>query len=110
MPDDTAETFAPGSDHGGSDAPDGRGRALPGVVARPRPRRHWALTEYAFLLRDADGTRARPSTRRIGSGCFARAIWLRLLAAAGFEASVVDERTSEEREPRRLFVAHRLFA
>lgn len=109
MPDDTAETFAPGSDHGGSDAPDGRGVRFLEWTHDPDPGDDWVLTEYAFLLRDADGSvRSVHETHR--TGCFATAVWLRLLAAAGFEASVVDERTSEEREPRRLFVAHRLFA
>jgi SAM-dependent methyltransferase len=106
MPDYTGETFAPGSDHGGSDAADGRGVRFLDWTHDPDPSDDWIVTEYAFLLRDADGSvRSVHETHR--TGCFATAVWLRLLAGAGFEASVVDERTSEAREPRRLFVAAR---
>jgi len=106
MPDHTAETFAPDSGHGGGDAPDGRGVRFLEWTHDPDPGDDWILTEYAFLLRDADGTvRTVHETHR--TGCFATAVWLRLLAACGFDARVVDERTSEERVPRRLFVAAR---
>ena len=106
MPDDTAETFAPDSDHGGGDGPDGRGVRYLEWTWDPDPGDDWVLTEYAFLLRDADGTvRAVHETHR--TGCYATAVWLRRLAEAGFDASVVDERTSEERNPRRLFLAAR---
>lgn len=64
------------------------------------------LTEYAFLLRDADGSvRTVHETHR--TGCFATEVWLARLGEAGFEASAADERTTEDRPPRRLFVAHR---
>lgn len=106
MPDDTAETFAPGSDHGGSDAADGRGVRFLDWTHDPDPGDDWIATEYAFLLREADGSvRSVHETHR--TGCFATAVWLRLLAGAGFEARAVDERTSEARAPRRLFVAAR---
>jgi hypothetical protein len=106
MPDHTAETFAPGSDHGGSDAPDGRGARFLDWTYDPDPGDGWIVTEYAFLLRDADGSvRAVHETHR--TGCFATELWLGLLAGAGFEPRVVVERTDEQREPRRLFVAAR---
>lgn len=106
MPDDTAETFAPGSDHGGSDAADGRGVRFLDWTWDPDPGDDWILTEYAFLLRDALGTvRCVHETHR--TGCFATAVWLDLLAGAGFEPRAVDERTAEDRAPRRLFVAAR---
>jgi hypothetical protein len=106
MPDHTAETFAPGSDHGGSDAADGRGVRFLDWTYDPDPGDGWVLTEYAFLLRDADGSvRSVHETHR--TGCFATEVWLDLLAAAGFDARAVDEVTSEERAPRRLFVAAR---
>ena len=55
---------------------------------------------------DADGgVRSVHETHR--TGCFAAEVWLGLLAGAGFEPRVVVERTDEEREPRRLFVAAR---
>ena len=65
------------------------------------------LTEYAFLLRDGDGSvRLVHETHRLG--LFGREVWLRLLADAGFAADAVTEVTSEDRTPRELFVGHRL--
>lgn len=64
------------------------------------------VTEYVFLLRDADGAvGVVHETHRIG--VFSREDWLRLLAEAGFEARAVMEVTSEERPPRELFLGHR---
>ena len=72
----------------------------------PDPTDTWVLTEYAFLLRDADGTvRLVHETHR--NGLFDRSVWLRLLAEVGFEASALDEETTEDRHPRVLFVGHR---
>ena len=66
----------------------------------------WALTEYAFLLRDADGSvRSVHETHR--TGLFGRDVWLGLLAEAGFEPDAVPEETTEDRAPRELFVGRR---
>jgi len=67
------------------------------------------LTEYAFLLRDADGSvRSVHETHR--TGLFTRDTWLRRLAEAGLEPSAVTERTEEDRAPRELFVGRRPWA
>jgi trans-aconitate methyltransferase len=101
VPDRTAETFEEGTDHGGSDAADGRGARYLEWVWDPDP------GEYAFLLRDADGSvRVVHETHR--TGLFGRETWLRLLAEAGFEPSAVTEQTTEDRAPRELFVGRRL--
>ncbi len=64
------------------------------------------MTEYAFLLRDADGSVAAVhETPRLG--LFGRDQWLRLLADAGFVPEVVPEVTGEDRAPRQIFVGHR---
>jgi SAM-dependent methyltransferase len=106
VPDCTVETFAPDSDHGGSDAPDGRAARYLEWTWDPDPDDTWTLTHYAFLLRDADGTvRVAHETHRCG--LFPRATWLRLLAAAGFAPAAVPEVTEEERTPRELFVGRR---
>jgi trans-aconitate methyltransferase len=107
VPDRTAETFEAGTDHGGSDAADGRGVRFLDWVWDPDPGDTWVLTEYAFLLRDADGSvRIVHETHR--TGLFGREVWLRLLAEAGFEPSAVTEETTEDRTPRELFVGRRL--
>jgi SAM-dependent methyltransferase len=107
VPDRTAETFEPGTDHGGGDAADGRGVRFLDWVWDPDPGDTWVLTEYAFLLRDADGSvRVVHETHR--TGLFGRETWLRLLSEAGFEADAVIEETTEDRPPRELFVGRRL--
>jgi SAM-dependent methyltransferase len=104
MPDEIAETFAPGADHGGSDGPDGRAARYLEWSWDPDPADTWTLNEYAFLLREPDGTvRAVHETHR--TGLFARAAWLALLREAGFNASAVPERIAEDRTARELFVA-----
>jgi SAM-dependent methyltransferase len=106
VPDNLAETFLPGTGWGGSDAPDGRGARYLEWAWDPDPADTWTLTEYAFLLRDADGSvQAVHESHRLG--LFDRVTWLRLLAAAGFEPRSVTEETSDDRLPRELFVGRR---
>jgi trans-aconitate methyltransferase len=106
VPDDTAETFEPDSEHGGSDGPDGRGVRYLEWSWDPDPADSWTVTEYAFLLRDADGgVRVVHETHR--TGLFSRHTWLRLLAEAGFEPHAVPEETTEDRAPRELFLGVR---
>ena len=106
VPDHTAETFAPGSDCGGSDGPDGRAARYLEWTGEPEPGGTTVLTEYAFLLREADGSvQVAHETHR--TGLFPRDVWLRLLSAAGFEPEIVTEETSEDRTPRDLFLARR---
>jgi trans-aconitate methyltransferase len=107
VPDHTAETFEPVTDHGGSDGPDGRGARYLEWTTDPDPGDTWIQSEYAFLLRDADGSvRVVHETHR--TGLFSRPVWLGLLAGAGFHAEAVTERTSEDRTPRVMFTGHRL--
>jgi SAM-dependent methyltransferase len=106
VPDDIRETFEPGSDHGGTDAADGRGARYLSWTWDPDPDDDWTVTEYAYLLRDAGGSvRAAHEAHR--TGLFRRDAWLRLLAGAGFEPHAVTEKTAEDRTPRELFVGRR---
>lgn len=106
VPDDTSETFQAETDHGGSDGPDGRAVRYLEWSWDPDPTDSWTLTEYAFLLRGPDGAvRVVHETHRLG--LFSREDWLRLLAGTGFDARSVTEVTSEDRQPRELFVGHR---
>jgi hypothetical protein len=50
--------------------------------------------DYAYLLRERDGSVRVEHDRHI-EGLFARSDWLRLLAAAGFEASALPFDHSE---------------
>jgi len=106
VPDAVAERFVPTSDCGGSDGRDGRGVRYLDWCWDPDPGDSWVQTEYAFLLRSADGTvRVVHETHR--TGLFGRDVWLRLLTEAGFAAEAVLEVTTEDRPPRELFVGRR---
>lgn len=105
VPDETAETYEPGIDAGGGDGDDGRGaRYL--EWSHPLPAGATACdVDWAFLLRDADGT-ARVVHDRHTAGVFPRATWLALLDRAGLrvvEADVPDPHAGE----RVVFTARR---
>jgi trans-aconitate methyltransferase len=106
IPDETAESWAPGTDHGGHDAPDGRAARYLSWDWDPDPTDTWTATEYAFLLRHADGAIdvVHDSHR---NGLFPAATWLRLLTEVGFVAESTPEVTSEDRPPRTIFLGHR---
>ena len=105
-PDDVAETFEEGTCHGGSDAEDGRGVRFVEWTYAPAGTSNTARTEYAFVLRAADGS-VTTAHETHEFGLFARDVWLRLLDEAGFEARVVLEDTTDDRPPREFFVGTR---
>jgi SAM-dependent methyltransferase len=90
VPDHVRETFEPGTDHGGHDAPDGRGLRYLEWTWDPDPSDQTYTVEYAFLLRSADGTVAMDYDRHV-EGLFTRAQWLQWLAEAGLPArGIID--------------------
>jgi trans-aconitate methyltransferase len=106
VPDHTRETFEPETDHGGSDGADGRAVRFLDWTWDPDPADTCVLTEYAFLLRDVDGSvQVVHETHRLG--LFGRDDWFRFLRDAGFDPGAVTEVTSEDRTPREFFVGHR---
>jgi SAM-dependent methyltransferase len=106
IPDDTRETFAASTSHGGHDGTDGRAVRYLEWSWDPDPHDTTTSTEYVFVLRDLDGTvRTVHETHQLG--LFGREDWLGLLAAAGFAAQAVAEETTEDRPRRDIFVAHR---
>ncbi len=115
VPDATVETFEPFSDQGGIDDPDTPRQPgpAPGRAVRylewtwdPDPSDSWVQTEYAFLLRESDGTvNVVQETHR--TGLFSVPVWLRVLRDEGFRATTVREKTTEDRTPRVLFVGRR---
>jgi hypothetical protein len=106
VPDSTSETFVAATDHGGRDGDDGRAARYLQWEWDPDPSDNWVLGEFAFVLREADGTvDVVHETHRWG--LFGRAVWLRLLAETGFRATTVTEETTEDRPPREFFVTHR---
>ncbi len=87
QPDCVTETFAPGTDTGGSD---GDGRALRYIEWRwiPNSVTEQYVADMAYLLRDENGAVEVVHDRHL-MGLFPRAVWLALIAAAGFEALAV---------------------
>lgn len=106
IPDATAETFRPGTDHGGHDDPSGRAARYLEWDWDPDPDDTSVLTDYTMVLREADG-RVEVVHDRHHLGLFGQDVWLRLLRDVGFEAEVVLEDTEEDRPGRIVFVAHR---
>jgi SAM-dependent methyltransferase len=107
MPDLTAESFEPSTDWGGTDGPDGSGVRFLEWTYDPDASDARISTEYAFLLKEPDGKIQTVRETHV-TGLFPRETWLRLLRDAGFQADAELERTAEAREPRTVFVAHRL--
>jgi SAM-dependent methyltransferase len=106
VPDHTAEAFEPGADHGGHDGADGRAVRYLEWSTDPDPSDTWIVTEYAFVLREADGSvEVAHETHR--TGLFPRDDWLRLLTEVGFDADAIPEVTTEDRPPRDLFLGRR---
>ena len=87
-PDHVREKFSPYTDHGGHDAEDGRGLRYLEWTWDPDPSDDTYTVDFAYLLRDADGSVRVEQDRHI-EGIFARDTWLRLLTGAGFEAECV---------------------
>ena len=93
QPDFVAETFAPGTETGGSDA---AGRGLRYLEWRwaPKANKDVYITDMAYLLRDRSGAVEVIHDRHV-MGLFFRAVWLELIADAGFEPLAVTlEQTS----------------
>lgn len=107
MPDHVRETYLPGTDHGGSDGPDGRGARYLEWSWDPDPSDTWVLAYYTFLLRDRDGA-VRTVTDRHVFGLFSQQEWLDVLLEAGFEPAAVPETTSEDRAARVFFAGYRV--
>jgi trans-aconitate methyltransferase len=86
LPDCVRETFAEGTDDGGSDGQDGRGLRYLGWTWDPDPADDTYVVDYAFLLRDAGGSVRVVHDRHI-EGVFARSRWLEWFSEAGLAAT-----------------------
>lgn len=106
VPDETTETYRDSTEHGGSDGADGRGVRYLEWSWDPDPADSWTATEYAFVLRHADGS-VEVAHERHRTGLFSRARWLELLADAGFEPSAVPDETADGQPAREVFVGRR---
>jgi SAM-dependent methyltransferase len=92
-PDALRETFRESTDHGGHDGPERSLRYLEWTYD-PDPTDTTYTTDYAYLLRESDGS-VRVEHDRHLDGLFARGEWLGWLADAGFDPRAVPFDHSE---------------
>jgi trans-aconitate methyltransferase len=100
LPDFVRETFVPGTDQGGEDAPDGRGFRYLEWRWDPDPSDSTYVVDYAFLLRDVTGSVRAVHDRHV-EGLFPRARWL-----AWFEAVGLTATSDIDPWGRDVFIAH----
>jgi SAM-dependent methyltransferase len=107
-PDHVRENFSPDTDHGGHDAPDGRGLRYLEWTWDPNPNDTTYTVDYAYLVRDADGSVRAEHDRHI-EGLFSRDEWLDWIAEVGFEAARAVTINHSELDPGsyEVFVARR---
>lgn len=88
-PDHIRDNFEPSTDHGGEDGADGRALRYLEWTWDPDPDDELITTDYAYLLREADGSVRALHDRHLG-GLFSREQWLRWLTALGFTVTTHD--------------------
>ena len=107
-PDYVRENFQGSTEHGGTDS-GARGMRWVGWTWDPDPSDTTYVADYAYLLREADGTMHVEHDRHI-EGIFPRDTWLRLLRDVGFEPRVVPLELSEvDTQTLEVFVCGRAF-
>jgi SAM-dependent methyltransferase len=103
-PDFVRENFRPSTEHGGCDNATHGLRYLDWTWD-PDPADTTYLVDYAYLLRGPDGATRVEHDRHV-EGLFSRAIWLRVLSDAGFDAPPTPFEHSElEPGSHEVFVA-----
>lgn len=93
VPDHVRENFRASTNHGGHDGVD-RGLRYLEWAWDPDPADSTYTVDYAYLLRESDGSIHVEWDRHI-EGLFARGDWLHLLADVGFQPRVVPFEHSE---------------
>lgn len=106
VPDDLRETFEPRSEEGGHDGDDGRAIRYLEWAWDPDPDDTMCQVDYAYLLREADGT-VRVEYDRHLEGLFPREFWLSALKDAGFETASSSFTHSEVERPIDVFIGRR---
>jgi SAM-dependent methyltransferase len=102
VPDCVRETFSPATDHGGHDGPQRSLRYLEWTWD-PNPSDNTYLVDYAYVLRDSDGSIRVEHDRHV-EGLFRRAEWLHVLSEVGFAPQIGTFQHSELDGPLELFI------
>ncbi len=95
LPDYVRETFQPGTECDGHDAPDGRGLRYLEWRWDPDPEDDTYLVDYAILRRTGEGSVTVVHDRH-EEGLFGRAEWLRWFAEAGIPAVTALDSSGRE--------------
>ena len=103
VPDHLKESYVPSTDHGGRDGRNGEGVRYLEWSWDPDPADDHGTVVYSFLLREDEGLWSA-HTEEHRFGLFSRDTWLRLISGAGLDASAIEERTDEDREPRTMLL------
>ena len=104
VPDDVRETFRAGHESGGHDARDGSGLRYLEWSWDPDPDDTSFIVDYAFLLREPDGSVTAVHDRHL-NGLFDLETWHRLLADAGFaDTATIRESDDVGWNPRHLLI------
>jgi SAM-dependent methyltransferase len=82
LPDCVTETFEPGTEHGGDDAPDGRGLRWLQWSYDPDPADYSFVSAYSFLFRERNGALHGELDHHL-IGLFPRGAWLEWMREAG---------------------------
>jgi SAM-dependent methyltransferase len=96
VPDETRESFVPGSDHGGK----GNVRYVQ-WTSDPDPGDTTIQVDFGYLLRDEHGA-VRMVHERQNHGLSPRSVWLELLRSVGFKPTIVRDKVVRD-----LFLARR---
>ncbi|HEY0442948.1 MAG TPA: class I SAM-dependent methyltransferase [Candidatus Limnocylindrales bacterium] len=97
-PDFVTEAFQEGTDDGGHDGDDGRALRYLEWRTDPNPADTEYVTDFAILLRHADGTVESRYDHHV-EGLFPRARWLDLMTQAGFQARDLDFQGADVEDP-----------
>lgn len=97
-PDFVREAFIGGADHGGHDGFDGRALRYLEWRTDPDPDDTTYITDYAIVLRHADGSVEVRHDRHV-HGLFPRHRWLDLLTDVGFQARDLDFQCADVDDP-----------
>jgi SAM-dependent methyltransferase len=103
VPDHVRETFEASTQHGGHDGAT-RGLRYLEWTYDPDPNDNTYVVDFAYLLREADGSIRVEHDRHV-DGLFGREAWLRLLREVGFHPKIVSDRYGRD-----VFVARKSMA
>ena len=101
VPDDTTETYIPLEEEGGHDIGD-RSLRYTQQHAPLEPGATSVEMRFTYVLREGGTEREIEDTHIFG--CFPRAMWLRLIEAAGLESLALPYTHSDFEQPREMFV------